>query len=661
MLSGHRSARRRRGRNSRAARIAVPLAIPMALGLTLGVILAVSGGKATTIDQSALGSCASTEANAPAVAATTSAPASPTPTQDAQNLQNAQNGQSAAPWNYQYPTVPGWDPAAGDQGWESQYPGYTASADPATSAPAATDPATSAPAATDPATSAPAATDPATSPPASATPCASASADPTTTNAVVPPAATFANGQTAFFPLGDLATDPVDGTGAAINLNQTAAEAATSLNCTLTVPNRPLTAQGLATPYQLGDGCTMEDAANEGAFVEATILAPNGSVQIYDPLVVTAGTTAAVAPVPPTITPGSQVIVDIGSNGNNLVLEGQGARQGHCVDALGQSVIGQVSACNAVNFYRAANALIADGALQVPAIGTSNDGQPCETVRNFALVDQDQSDNVISTYLLNANGQTAQDTAANAASLAGATPVGNGSDDRLLADFVDPANGCSAFSATNSTDANGTSGSQALNELSARVNQTGTIAVVPPNDEMTLVNSAFSVAKTNVYRSLVDQPLLAGNVNPATVAADYCQNLVDIAPAHNQLDFARDANFASPVPGTGNNLGTFLAARLSASFGVLGCANFGLTVPVSVTVDGNGVATAATYNLGQQAATGATAAGGSTATADPTPSTGPTGGGGWGSWGGFLGTGRDPGTVRLPRSRRGHHEDVTGM
>jgi hypothetical protein len=644
MLNGHRSARRRRGRNSRAARIAVPLAIPMALGLTLGVILAVSGGRATTIDQSALGSCASADANAPAVAdPTTSAPASPTPTQNA-------NG--AAPWNYQYPTVPGWDPAEGASGWASQYPGYTASADPATSAPATADPATSAPATADPSTS----------PPASPTPCASASAsaDPTT-NAVVPPAATFSNGQTAFFPLGDLATDPVDGTGAAINLNQTADEAATSMNCTLTVPNRPLTAAGLATPYQLGDGCTMQDAANEGAFVEATILAPNGSVQIYDPLVVTAGTTAAVAPVPPTIARGSQVIVDIGSNGNNLVLEGQGASQGHCVDALGQSVIGQVSACNAVSFYRAANALIAEGVLQVPAIGTSDDGAPCETVRNFALVDQDQSDNVISTYLLNANGQTAQDTAANAASLAGATPVGNGSDDRLLANFVDPANGCSAFSATNSTDANGTSGSQALNELSARINQTGTIAVVPPNDEMTLVNNAYSVAKTNVYRSLVDQPLLAGNVNPTTVAADYCQNIVDVAPAHNQLDSARDANFASPVPGTGDNLATFLAARLSASFGVLGCANFGMTDPVSVTVNGAGVATAATYNLAQQAANGATAAGGSTATADPTPTAGPMSGGGGFSWGNWLGTGGNPGTVRLPRSRRGHHEDVTGM
>src|SRR5579859_28398 len=578
MLSGHRSAWRRRGRNnSRAARIAVPLAIPMALGLTLGVILAVSGGKASTISQDANGLAASPSASASASA-------------------NANVNANAA-----------------------------------------------------------------------ASPTASA-------NAVVPPAATFANGQPAFFPLGNLATNPVDGTGAAINLNQTPAQAATSMNCTLTVPNRPLTARGLATPYQLGDGCSMADAANEGAFVEATILAPDGSVQIYDPLVVTAGTTPAVAPVPPTMARGSLVIIDIGFNGNNLVLQGRGARQGHCVDALGQSLIGQVSACNAVNFYRAANVLIADGVLQVPATGTANDGQPCLTVRNFALVDQDQSDNVISTYLLNANGQTAQDTAANAASLANATPAGNGSDDRLLANFVDPANGCTAFSAPNSTNANGSSGSQALNELSASVNQTGTIAVVPPNDEMTLVNNAFSVAKTNVYRSLVDQPLLAGNVNPAQVAADYCQNMVNIAAAHNQLDYTRDANFASPVPGTGDNMGAFLAARLSASFGVLGCQNFGLTVPVTVTVNAAGVATAATYNLAQQAATGSTAAGGSTPTASPTasptPSGWPTSWGSWGSWGNWgsggswgslLGTGQDPGTVRLPRSRRGHREDVTGM
>ena len=416
----------------------------------------------------------------------------------------------------------------------------------------------------------------------------------------MPPAATFANGQTAFRQLGDLATVPVDGTGAAINLNQTAAEAAASMNCTLTVPTNPLSAQGLATPWQLGDGCSMANAGTEGAFVEATILAPNGQVQVYNPLVITAGTTPAATPAAPTIARGSQVIIDVGFNGTNLVLEsqgarqgnqgqgarqgnqGQGAQQGNCVDALGQSLIGQVSACNAVNFYNLANSEIARGTLTVPPLGTSLDGQPCLTTRSFAVVDQDQSDNVITTYLINGNGQTAQNTTANAAAIAGATTLVNGSDDKLLAAFLDPANGCTAFSAPDTTATGGTSGSQALNELSARVNQKGTIAVTPPNDEMTLVNSAFSIAKTNVYRSLVDQPLLAGNVNATTVAQDYCQNMTNIQPARNQLDMTRELNFGSPVAAVGSNLATFMGNRLSMSFVNLGCANFGLTNPVTV-------------------------------------------------------------------------------
>ena len=505
MLSGHRSAWRRRSSKSRAARIAVPLAIPMALGLTLGIILAISGGNTTRIAQSA------TEA--------------------------------------------------------SSSPSGSASA--AAAAPAA----------------------------AAATPTTTAAAA-----AAVPPAATFANGQTAFRQLGDAATTPVDGAGNAISLNQSAAQAAASGNCSLTVPANPLSAAGLATPWQLGDGCSMANAGTQGAFVEATILAPNGQLQVYNPLVITAGTTPAAAPVAPTITRGSQVIINVGFNGTNLVLQGRGARQGRCVDALGQSVIGQVSACNAVGFYNLANREIAQGTLTVPPVGTSLDGQPCMTTRNFGMVDQDQSDNVITTYLLNGNGQTAQNTTANAGAVAGATTLANGSDNKLLAAFLDAANGCTDFHATDSTDPTGMSGSQALNELSARVNQQGTIAVVPTNDEMTLVNGAFSIAKTNVYRSLVDQPLLAGNVNATQVAADYCQNLVNIQPARNQLDMTRELNFGTPVAAVGNSLATFMGNRLSMSFVNLGCANFGLTNPVTVTLDGNQVATTVTFSTAQQAA-----------------------------------------------------------
>jgi hypothetical protein len=531
MRTGHRSAWRRRGRKSRAARIAVPLAIPMALGLTLGIVLAVSGGNPTKINQSALGASASPTVSASAAATATA-------------------GSSAA--------------------------------------------------------------------------------------ATVAPAATFANGQTAFRSLGDVATAPVDGTGAAISLTQTAAQAATSMNCSIQVPANPLSAQGLATAWQLGDGCSMANFGTEGAYVEATILSPNGQVQVYNPLVITAGTTPAATPAAPTITRGSQVIIDVGFNGTNLVLTGAGARQGNCVDALGQSVIGQVSACNAVAFYNTANREIANGTLKVPALGTSSDGQTCQSVRDFALIDQDQSDNVVTQYLLNGNGQTAQNSAANKAAMTTSQVITNGSDDALLSEFVDSANGCTPFTAPDTTNPNGVAPSQALNELSARADQQAPIAVVPPNDEMTLVNGAFSVAKTNMYRSLVDQPLLANNVNATTVAMDYCQNMVNVAPARNQLDMAKDAAFATPVPATGNNLATFLANRLSMSFTNLNCQNFGLTDPVNVTLDGNGVATAATYNLTQQTAT---TTGGAAAGGTPTPSP----------------------TASVPPGRRHHRQNVSGM
>jgi hypothetical protein len=474
---------------------------------------------------------------------------------------------------------------------------------------------------------------------ATASPSASAAAA-AGTNATVAPANTFANGQIATRQLGDVASAPVDGTGAAINLNQTAAEAATSMNCTIKVPANPLTAQGLATPWQLGDGCSMANAGTEGAFVEATILSPTGQLSVYSPLVVTAGTTPAVAPKAPTIARGSEVEISVGFNGTNLALTGFGATEGNCVDADGQSLIGQVSACNAVNFYNAANADIARGTLKVPAAGTSDDGQACQTTRDFALIDQDQSDNVVTQYLINTNGQTAQNSPANNAALAGASVLTNGSDDALLSEFVDPSNGCTPFTAPDTTYPKADAPSQALNELQAKVDQKGTVAVVPPNDEMTLVGGNMSIAKTNVYRSLVDQPLLSNTANPATVAADYCQNMVNIAPARDALDATRNANFTTPVPATGNNLNTFLGNRLSMSFTNLGCQNYGLTDPVNVTVDGNQVATAVTYSTAQQTAKAAGGAGG-TGGAGATPTPNPTG--------------------SVPAGRRHHRQDPSGM
>src|SRR6266487_4925983 len=535
MLSGHRSAWRRRGNKSRAARIAIPLAIPAALGLTLGIIIAVSGGSTTKIAQSAMGSCAS--AAAPA----------------------ASGSQAAA----------------------------------AASAPAA---AASAPASA----SAPAAASTAPCPSASASgqaaAAAAAAAGATAANFAIPP-------NNAANRAGLAGANAVDAAGNTFSFNQNADQAAASMNCTVSVPANPLTAAGLASPWVLGDGCTWANGGTEGVFVEATILSPAGQLEVYDPLVINQGTTPAVTPTPPTIAAGSQVIISAGFNGNALALVGPGAAQGNCIDAFGNSLINQTPQCNAANFYRMANAEIARGTLTIPAAGTGNDGQACQTTRDFALIDQDQSDNAVASYLFDpATGKAAQATAANAAAMTGATVEQNGSDNGLLDKFVDPALGCTPFTAPNPTNPNGSSASQALNELSARANQKGTIALLPVNNPQLLVGGQFSLGKTNAYRMETDQTPLPFRTNTSQNAARYCQNMVNIQAPRLKLDAAMETGTASPVPALGNNLANFLAARLSGSFGNLNCQNFGLTNPVTLTVDGNGVATGATFSTTRQAA-----------------------------------------------------------
>src|SRR5690242_3177434 len=540
MLSGHGSAWRRR-RNSRAARIAVPLAIPMALGLTLGIIIAVSGGNSTTIRQSALGDCATAAATASGAAPAASASAAVA----------------------------------------------------AASAPAA---AASAPAASAPAASAPAS--------AAAAPCPSASASAA---ASAPAAAAVAvAGIPRINPPGRqglAGSNAVDAAGNAFSFAQTQAEAANSTNCTVTVPDRPLTAQGMATPWVLGDGCTWENGGTEGVFIDATILAPNGQLQVYNPLVINQGTTPAVAPTPPTVAPGSQVILSIAYNGGALALVGQGARQGNCLDAFGNSLVDQTPQCNAANFYRMANFEISRGLLKIPATGTGQDGQACQTTRDFALIDQDQSDNAVASYLFDpATGKSAQATAANVAAMPNATVESNGSDNGLLDKFVDPALGCTPFTAPNTTNPAGSSASQALNELSARANRKGMIALLPVNNPQLLVGGQFSLGKTNMYRAETDQPPLRFNANLDRNAARYCQNMINIATPRLKLDAQFETDTASPVPGLGDNLADFLAARLSGSFDNLNCKNYGLTNPVTLTTNDDGVATGATFNTTPQKA-----------------------------------------------------------
>jgi hypothetical protein len=465
----------------------------------------------------------------------------------------------------------------------------------------------------------------ATAAPPAATPTVSATATPPaatpTTTATATPASTPAPSATATPTASATATPAASATATPCpSSTPTTPVPVANVSCDIIVPANPLSAQGLATPYQLtgtdgasptASGCTEANAVNLGAFVQATILNPaTGALWVYEPLVITQGTTPATPaapPVVPTLPARAIVTIDFGFNGTNLTQVGAtptALRQGHCLDGLDGSVFGQVSFCNGRAFFRAARRAEARGRLVVPSAGTSpKTGQACPTTRNFNMIDQDPSDNVTTDYLLTASGQTAQFNPANESALPGATNIVNGSDNKLLTAFIDPTLGCTPLQAPDLSQSGAPGTSQALNELSAAASHPNPAALVPENDEMTLVNNAPSVAKTNLYRINVGQPMISAANNAADSPAMFCQNMVNMQTPFLSANQALLATGSSPVPSVGDNLLTFLANRLSMSFANLSCQGYGLTNPVTVTLNSAGAATGATFNVTQQQAT----------------------------------------------------------
>lgn len=141
-----------------------------------------------------------------------------------------------------------------------------------------------------------------------------------------------------------------------------ASAALPAISCNIVVPPAPLSAAGLATPYVLeaanGNGCTEADAGFT-AFVQAAIVAPNGQITIYSPLVITAGTAPAAPPVLPVVPSGSTVGIWFGFNGVDLHLVGPGVVDptAGCINGLTDSDFGQFAACNAPATFAAATAL----------------------------------------------------------------------------------------------------------------------------------------------------------------------------------------------------------------------------------------------------------------------------------------------------------------
>jgi hypothetical protein len=241
----------------------------------------------------------------------------------------------------------------------------------------------------------------------------------------------------------------------------------------------------------------------------------------------------------------------------------------------------------------------------VATAGALGTGRECPSVRNFDMVDQDPSDNVTTAYLLNpATGRTAQASAANKARMPHAQILVNGSDNGLIDNFLDPALGCTPLEAPDLGNHGAMTTSQALDELLAAGNEPKNAALIPENDGMvTDIGGNIDLAKADLYRSEIGQPLVSSRTQASSSPEMFCQNLINIQTPFLAANERLFAAAPSPVPTVGDTLYTFLASRLAGSFDELNCQNFGLTQPVTgIVTNGAGAATQVTLNTAQQTA-----------------------------------------------------------
>ena len=401
-------------------------------------------------------------------------------------------------------------------------------------------------------------------------------------------------------PLGTYVTPTASETAAA--LTGQAASMKSNTTCDIIVPANPLSAQGLATPYQLTgpngttpaqSGCEMSNGAKLGAFVQATILDPaTGALSVYEPLVITQGTrpdTPDRKLKPPVIPADAVVTLDFGFNGAHLVQVGATPTtlaDAHCVSGQAGPAFGQTSFCNGVNFFTAVRQAERKGLLKVPSPGTSNaivpsggdlgTGRSCPVISNYEVAGVDPGESVTTTYLLNPlTGQTTQNNSTYRGYVAGATLLHDNSANAVLDQYVDPILGCTPFEVPDLSNANVPAFSEALDEIAADAYQPKTAA--PENDKVVMGEGKSDPAK-------------------------YCQNLIDIQTPFLAANQKLLATGQSPVTATADNLLTFLANDLSSSFTSLGCQQFHLTNPVTLKRNSAGEAIAATFDTAVQTA-----------------------------------------------------------
>jgi hypothetical protein len=354
--------------------------------------------------------------------------------------------------------------------------------------------------------------------------------------------------------------------------------------CQLILPNEPLTATGLATPYTLLN-CTMS-IQDQQSFVQATIFdLDTCDFFVYNPLVVDFGKTYAGDIVVPQLPPNHIIGIWFGSNADTLTLTNQvGIANGNCINGLTNSVFGQFAYCNADAFFRTVDMF--RNMLKIPPLGVANDGLPCPTTRNFIVVDADPSDNLPTTYLLLDGGKTAQNNEKNRYNFNGISTIAFNPSDEALVSVVGRALGCGEWSVLDLADPPQYVTSLALNEIRANYLERDIIALVAAGSPFTLVNNKVSIEKLNLYRRGVFQPVV--NIEAEASLASFCFGMLN--PGLRRLINNNNAFTLAPSPSPleALNLYTFLIFRWSNSFDKLNCADrLGVQNPVKLIFDGN--------------------------------------------------------------------------
>ncbi|MGW3045398.1 hypothetical protein ACWC9T_36430 [Kitasatospora sp. NPDC001159] len=352
-------------------------------------------------------------------------------------------------------------------------------------------------------------------------------------------------------------------------------------DCTLTVPDAPLTARGLATPYVLtatdpAKGPCHETNSHQAAFVQATVLDPDtGTVFVYNPLVTDKGSEPAVAPVVPKLPEHAVVGIWFSFDGNTLTLAGHAAA-GRCAGRSPKQPFGQFASCNAAEFFNSAWSAQSAGRLVVPPLGMARDGRPCPTTRDLGIVGQDHDGNVTTEYLITVRGSTAQRTAATTGRLSGSTVVRSavapptGSDNLLLTNFIDPALGCTPWTAPDLADPGSKVTSLALNELQVANFKASPVGLAPLPGSPTGRPTTAGKDRNRQFPADGNPP----RADHATTAdlRTYCQALATVDTQRLLRDEEFTAKAASPQPG--RTLFDFLNQRLADSFTGLGCRQF---------------------------------------------------------------------------------------